>query len=100
MSTHTDVPVAQLVAPVWQPFVGAQATPAVQEAQTPALQTRFVPQAVPSGRRPVSTHVAVPDVHETAAAWQGSAATQDVPHELERKSQDAVTEPLEPQSMV
>ncbi len=47
-STQTDVPVAQLVAPWWQGFAGVQAAPAAQEAQTPALQTRSVPQVVPS----------------------------------------------------
>jgi hypothetical protein len=39
VSSQTEVPVAQLESPWWQGFAGVQATPAVQAAQAPALQT-------------------------------------------------------------
>jgi hypothetical protein len=47
---QTEVPVAQLVAPVWQGWPDSvQLVPAVQSAQAPLLQTLFVPHAVPLG---------------------------------------------------
>ena len=48
-STQTEVPLPQLVRPVWHLLVGVHATPAVQSPQTPApLQTLLVPQDVPA----------------------------------------------------
>jgi len=49
VSTQTGVPVVQDVVPVWHGFdAGVQADPAAQGLHAPALQTRFVPQLVPS----------------------------------------------------
>jgi hypothetical protein len=98
-STQVEVPVAQLVAPVWQGFAGVQATPAVQAAQVPPLQTAFVPQLVPLATLPVSAQTGVPEAQSTTATRQGLAVAQGWPHAEERKSQVPVTVPRAPQSM-
>jgi hypothetical protein len=57
VSTQTDTPVTQEVAPVRQAVAGVQASPAVQDPHTPLLHTMFVPQTVPStSLLPVSAH--------------------------------------------
>ncbi|HSN91447.1 MAG TPA: hypothetical protein VLS93_09480, partial [Anaeromyxobacteraceae bacterium] len=59
--THTEVPVSHEVTPVRQGSGSvAQASPAVQETQVPALQTMSVPQLVPFGFAVPSTQVCVP----------------------------------------
>jgi hypothetical protein len=57
VSTQTDAPVTQEVAPVRQAVPGVQATPAVQAPHKPLPHTMFVPQTVPStSLLPVSEH--------------------------------------------
>ena len=49
MSTHTDVPVAHDVSPVWHCCpVGVHCTFAAHATQEPLLQTMLLPQIVPS----------------------------------------------------
>lgn len=47
-TTQIETPVAHDVTPALQGSVGWQALPAAQAPQTPPLQTRSTPQAVPS----------------------------------------------------
>jgi hypothetical protein len=47
VSTQTEVPVVQLVAPAWHTLVGVHATFAVHGTQAPSEQTRFFPHVVP-----------------------------------------------------
>jgi hypothetical protein len=80
LSTQTEVPVEQDVIPVRHElaFV-AQATPAVHGEQTPALQTRFAPQVVPSARAvPESMHVEDPLEHEDVPAKHGLGFPEQV----------------------
>jgi len=74
-STQAEVPVAQLVAPSWQSVSGfvVQATPAVQEAHAPALQTRFVPQLVPFGSGAAFWQSGWPVVQSVAPRWQAGS---------------------------
>lgn len=59
--TQTDEPVEHDVLPFLHGFVGEQVWPAVHDTQAPPLQTRFVPQAVPSAKFvPWSAQVGVP----------------------------------------
>jgi hypothetical protein len=61
LSTQTGAPVAQDVTPVLHGLVGWQAWFAVHDTQLPPLQTRFVPQLVPSvWFCPLSVQVGVP----------------------------------------
>jgi hypothetical protein len=71
--SHVSTPVAQEVAPVWHGSGSvSHATPAVQLAQAPPLQTRFVPQTSPfgSGTAALSTHVSAPVAHEVSPVRQ------------------------------
>jgi hypothetical protein len=80
-STHTDAPVVQDVTPDLQllGFV-VQARPAVQALHTPVLQTRLVPQLVPSARDvPVSPQTALPVVQESVPVWQVLLGVHDWP---------------------
>jgi hypothetical protein len=75
LATHTDTPVAQDVAPVWQGLVGWHATPSAQLTQVPVLlQTMPEPQAVPAGWLPLATQTDAPVRQEVAPAWQGLLA--------------------------
>jgi len=57
-----------------------QATPAVQALHVPALQTRFVPQLVPSVTFvAASRQTEVPVEHEVVPLWQGFAGVQASP---------------------
>jgi hypothetical protein len=73
-STHVCVPVLHEVMPVrhGSGFV-AQASPAVQEEQVPALHTRFVPQLVPFARSAPSTHWDVPVAQEVTPRLQSAS---------------------------
>jgi hypothetical protein len=79
VSVHTDVPVLQVSVPTWQGLVGVHAPPAVQATQVPALQTWFVPQAVPLERFPVSAQTDVPVMHDVAPIRQGLVGWQLAP---------------------
>jgi hypothetical protein len=65
-SMHADTPVVQDVTPFLHRFgLVVQDRPAVQLAQVPALQTRFVPQLVPfASSILVSVQVAAPVAHD------------------------------------
>jgi hypothetical protein len=82
-STQTDVPVAQLVVPWWQGFAGVQARPATQEEQAPALQTRSVPQVVPSATgvagAVVSAQTDAPVLQSVAPTLHGFVGVQATP---------------------
>jgi hypothetical protein len=82
LSAHCSVPVEHEVTPERQGsgFV-AHTTPAVQELQTPPLQTRLAPQVVPfvSGAAALFTHCSVPVEHEVTPPRQGSGF---VPHAI------------------
>jgi hypothetical protein len=74
-------PVAQEVTPVRHGSGSvAQARPAVQAVQAPALQTRSVPHGVPfgSGTAPLSTQVEVPVAHEVMPVRHGSGFVAQV----------------------
>src|SRR6185312_4308691 len=73
----------QVMVPAWQGFEGAQAIPAVQEAQAPLLQTRLVPHEVPLAALPDSVQTGppvsqvvtpvrqgLPETVQAAFAWQ------------------------------
>jgi hypothetical protein len=61
VATQTELPVEHDVLPFLHGFVGEQVWPAVHDTQAPPLQTRFVPQAVPSAKFvPWSAQVGVP----------------------------------------
>jgi hypothetical protein len=92
VSLHVCAPVAQEVTPTSQASVGLQESPAVQATQVPPLQTRFVPQLVPSGTLPVLEQVEAPDEHETAEVWHGFVEVQLAPQR--RKSQVAEIVPM------
>jgi hypothetical protein len=81
VSTHVDWPVAQDVTPVWQTVAGVHPRLAVQSLQLPALQTMFVPHAVPLlVDVMVSVHVATPPVHEvTVPLWHRLVGVHDSP---------------------
>ncbi len=79
LSTHVDVPVAQLVTPATHGFAGAQVRPAVHETQAPALQTRLVPHDAPAATSPVSAHTATPVEQSTVPVLQRFAGWQGVP---------------------
>ena len=65
LETQTEVPVVQLVTPVWQ-GAGVHASPGVHASQVPLSHTPLVPHAVPSATLlPVSLHVPAPDEQET-----------------------------------
>ena len=74
---------AQLVRPSWHGFTGVQATPAVQAAHAPALQTWSVPQVVPSASGVagvvLSTQVDVPVAQLVAPSTQGFEGVQATP---------------------
>jgi hypothetical protein len=77
LATHTDDPVEQDVAPVWQELLGLgwHATPSAQLTQVPVLlQTMPEPQGVPAGWLPLATHTDAPVKHDVAPAWQGLLA--------------------------
>lgn len=72
-STHTEVPVVQLVMPLRQPAFGfvVHARFGVHMMQLPELlQTWLVPQEVPAARLPESTQVCTPVVHEVTPVLQ------------------------------
>jgi uncharacterized membrane protein YcjF (UPF0283 family) len=78
LSTHCDVPVAQLVTAAMQGVAGiVHSSPALQAWQTPALHTWSAPHVVPlsSGVPGVvlSTHCDVPVAQLVTAAMQGVA---------------------------
>ena len=79
VSAQTEVPVAHDVAPVRHAFAGVQVVPAVQDPQTPPLQTLFVPQEVPSAAFPVSAQTDIPVPHEVAPVRQAFAGVQAAP---------------------
>ncbi len=56
-------PAEHVSEPTSHGFAGVQDVPATHAVQTPALQTSFVPQAVPSGTLPVSVHTGEPEPH-------------------------------------
>jgi hypothetical protein len=94
LSTHVEVPVAQLVTPTTHGFAGVQDAPATQPTHEPPLQTWSVPQAEPSRTLPVSTHVATPEEHWSAAVWQTLVVdTQGVPHAADWSCQELDTVP-------
>jgi hypothetical protein len=66
---------AQVCVPAWHGFAGAQASPAVHDAQAPELHTMFVPHDVPLATFPVSVQTCVPEVHTVAAVRQGLPVT-------------------------
>jgi hypothetical protein len=74
VSTQIDVPVAQEVVPSTQAFgFVSQVAPATQATHAPPLQTRSVPQLVPSGSRTaVSRHCCVPAAQEVTPVRHGS----------------------------
>lgn len=79
VSTQTEVPVMQEVAPVLQGLVGWQATFGVQAPQVPLSQTLFVPQAVPLPRFcPVSEQV-IAGEQAVRPAWQALVGVQATP---------------------
>jgi hypothetical protein len=101
VSSQTEAPVAQDVAPTWHGFAaGVQAASAAHATHVPALQTWSVPHVVPSGAGPVSVHTAGPVSHVIAASVHGVADGHEIPGVQLRKSQLAVTAPRTPQSMV
>jgi hypothetical protein len=76
VSTQTDAPVLQSVAPVWQGLPdGVQVAPAVHATQAPALHTRPAPQLAPLARLvPVSVHTGVPVRQSVVPVWQALPA--------------------------
>ena len=65
--------------PAWHLFVvGMQAVPAVQATQLPPLQTRFVPQVVPSATLADSTQTTAPVLQATLPVRQGLPLTAQV----------------------
>ena len=66
---------AQVCVPAWHGFAGAQASPAVHDAQAPELHTMFVPHDVPLATFPVSVQTGAPEVHTVAAVRQGLPVT-------------------------
>jgi hypothetical protein len=83
VSTQTGAPELQVVVPFMQELSGVQAAPSVQGRHWPtALQTRPVPQEVPAGFSPASTHTGDPEAQEVApASAQGFAGAQAAPSE-------------------
>jgi hypothetical protein len=81
VSTQIGSPVLHEIAAVWQGFVDAQETPALQGRHAPlAEQTRFVPQAVPAAKKVRSVHTGAPVLHSNVAvAEQGFAVSQGAP---------------------
>jgi hypothetical protein len=77
VSTQTLVPVAHEVVPTWQipdAAVGVQASPAWHVVHVPALQTRLVPQVVPSPTLvAASLQIATPVEQSVVPAWQAFA---------------------------
>jgi hypothetical protein len=72
-STQTAVPVEHEVTPSRQTLgFPAHASPTVQDTHAPALQTRFVPQGVPSGRAAPSSQVADTAQEVTPTLQSGS----------------------------
>ena len=65
----------QVCVPAWHGFAGAQASPAVHDAQAPELHTMFVPQDVPLATFPDSVQTGVPEVHTVAPVRQGLPVT-------------------------
>jgi hypothetical protein len=49
VSRQIDVPVVQLIVPVWQELLGVQARPHPSLSQAPLMQTTLVPHGVPFG---------------------------------------------------
>lgn len=73
VSTHTDVPVEQLVLPKSQLFVGGvHGTLAWQKTQPPLSQTWFIPHDVPFGRLPVALHTGTPVLQEIEPVLQAA----------------------------
>jgi hypothetical protein len=80
LSTQTDEPVAQDVAPVLHALVGWQVVPAVQVTHIPVRQTRLDPQVIPSGWFVVvSAQTAAPVSQASVPLWQGLAGGQLAP---------------------
>jgi hypothetical protein len=75
-SLQTDAPVAQLVVPVLQTFIGVHALPATQVTHAPLLHTMLVPQTRPFAcARCVSVHDGTPVAeHVVCPTWHGLAA--------------------------
>lgn len=78
LSTHTDEPVEHDVVPTLQGSgLVEQVSPAVHAVQVPALQTRLLPQVVPSARDiPLSVHTGAPVAHDRFPRWQALAGVQ------------------------
>jgi hypothetical protein len=69
VSTHTADPVAHETVPRWQGLAASvHVAPAVQATQAPALQTMFVPHAVPAGSVAVTMHTGMP-VAQLTTPW-------------------------------
>ena len=67
VGVQTSTPVPQVMAAVAAQGSGeAQAAPALQAAQVPALQTWFAPQLVPFGSAAPATQTGPPDAQEIA----------------------------------
>jgi hypothetical protein len=80
VSVQTIVPVEHVVIPFLHGLAGWHAWPAVQDTQAPARQTRFVPQAVPSGWfAPLSVQTGLPVEQLSVPTWHGLAGGHAVP---------------------
>lgn len=86
-STHVGVPVLHDSRPLWHGLAGLQAPPSLQAAQTPALQTIFVPpgeeQDVPAGLFPLSTQTDDPVAQDVVPTLQALAGSHAWPAEQE-----------------
>lgn len=70
LAVQAEAPVAHEVCPFWHAF-GWQAVPAVHDTHEPLLQTRLVPQLVPSARfETLAVHCEVPVAHEVLPVVQ------------------------------
>jgi len=70
-------PEEQDILPALQGFDMGQGSPSVHETQLPELQTRFVPQSVPSDALlPVSWQVMFPVAQLYTPVWQGLLGVQ------------------------
>jgi hypothetical protein len=78
-SIHSGTPLVQESVPVWHLLLGVQGAPAMQLMQMPLLQTRLVPQVLPSAAGPVSTHTEAPLLQSVLPTLQGSARSQVAP---------------------
>jgi hypothetical protein len=70
---------------VWHLLFGMHAIPAVHGVHVPLLHTFPVPQIVPAGAFPATTHMGAPLVHSIAPALQASGAEHgaSIMHEMQ-----------------